>query len=68
MPSQTDMERPRDYSALEPRLLTYTSEPLTQDLVLVGPVKAVIYGSSTARDTDWVVRLCDVYPDGPSSG
>jgi putative CocE/NonD family hydrolase len=34
--------------------------------VVVGPVVAVLYGLSSAPDTDWVVRLCDVHPDGRS--
>ena len=58
--------RPRDYGPVEHRLLTYTSEMLEDDLVLVGPVNAVLYAASSKRDTDWVVRLCDVHPDGRS--
>ncbi len=57
---------PHDYRSLEGRMLTYTSAPLEQDLVVIGPVKAVLYGLSSAPDTDWVVRLCDVWPDGRS--
>lgn len=48
----------------EGRLLTYTSALLTEPVVIMGPVKAVLYASSSAPDTDWVVRLCDVWPDG----
>ena len=33
---------------------------------MTGPVKAILYGSSSAPDTDWVVRLTDVHPDGYS--
>jgi putative CocE/NonD family hydrolase len=47
-------------------MLTYTTEPLRSDLTVVGPVKAVLSGLSSAPDTDWVVRLCDVWPDGRS--
>jgi len=47
-------------------MLTYTTQLLEQDLTIIGPVKAVLYGTSTARDTDWVVRLCDVWLDGRS--
>ena len=47
-------------------MLTYTSDVLEDDLTIIGPVKAVIYGSSSVLDTDWVVRLCDVGPDGRS--
>ncbi len=57
---------PRDYRSLEGRVLTYTSTPMERDLAVIGPVKAVLYGLSSAPDTDWVVRLCDVYPDGRS--
>ena len=45
-------------------MLCYTSEPLTEPLDVVGPVSAVLYASSSARDTDWHVRLVDVHPDG----
>jgi putative CocE/NonD family hydrolase len=45
-------------------VLCYTSEPLTTPLTVVGPVTAVLYASSSARDTDWHVRLVDVHPDG----
>ena len=57
---------PRDYSPLEPRMLTYTSEPLGEDLVALGPVRAELWVLSTAPDTDWMVRVCDVWPDGRS--
>ena len=46
--------------------LTYTTEPLDDELEVTGPVKAILYGSSSAPDTDWVVRLTDVHPDGYS--
>ena len=39
---------------------------LENDLTVMGPVRAVLYGLSSALDTDWVVRLCDVWPDGRS--
>jgi uncharacterized protein len=57
---------PRDHRSVEGRMLTYTSPPLEQDLTVVGPVKAILYATSSAPDTDWVVRLCDVWRDGRS--
>jgi putative CocE/NonD family hydrolase len=57
---------PHDYRSLEGRMLCYTSTPLERDLAVVGRLKAVLYGLSSAPDTDWVVRLCDVHPDGRS--
>jgi putative CocE/NonD family hydrolase len=44
-------------------MLCYTSEVLTEPLTVVGPVSVTLYASSTARDTDWHVRLCNVHPD-----
>lgn len=57
---------PKDHRQVEGRMLTYTTQVLEQDLTIAGPVQAVLYGTSTASDTDWVVRLCDVWPDGRS--
>jgi hypothetical protein len=57
---------PKDHRSIEGRVLTYTTEVLEGDLTVVGPVKAMLYGLSSAPDTDWVVRLCDVWPDGRS--
>lgn len=47
-----------------PDVLCYTSEILDGPLDVVGPVKAVLYAASSARDCDWHVRLVDVHPDG----
>src|SRR4029077_10017164 len=45
-------------------MLCYTTEPLTEALDVVGTVTCVLLASSSARDTDWHVRLVDVHPDG----
>jgi putative CocE/NonD family hydrolase len=47
-------------------VLCYTSEILQRPLDAVGPVKAVLYASSSAKDCDWHVRLIDVHPNGPA--
>ncbi len=59
-------EGPVDDRPLSARrdVLCYTSEVIEQPLDVVGPVKAVLYASSSARDCDWHVRLVDVHPDG----
>ena len=33
---------------------------------MIGPVEMVLYAASSAKDTDFIVRLCDVHPDGRS--
>ena len=42
----------------------YTSEPLESDLEVTGPVTVKLWAASSGRDTDWVARLVDVYPEG----
>ena len=49
-------------------VLTYVSEPLTEDLTIAGPIQASIHVSTTGTDSDWIVKLIDVYPgDTPLS-
>jgi len=59
---------PKDQSSLEQRgdVLTFTTEPLTEDVEITGRVKAHVFFASDQKDTDVVVRLTDVYPDGRS--
>ena len=44
------------------RVLTFTTTPLEHDLEIAGPIKLVLYASSTARDTDFFIKLCDQFP------
>ncbi len=53
-----------DQRPVEERCLIYTSQPLSEDLTIIGPVTCVLHAMSSAPDTDWVVRLTDVDPDG----
>ena len=46
-----------------PDVLTYTSAPLDQDLVVTGPVAAKLWASSSGTDSDFIVKLIDVFPD-----
>ena len=45
-------------------ILVYTSEPFPQGSEVSGPVEVTLFVSSDARDTDFSVKLLDVYPDG----
>jgi putative CocE/NonD family hydrolase len=49
-----------------PDVLTYTSEVLEEPLEVTGPLTAQLHAATSASDTDWIVRLCDVHPDGAS--
>jgi uncharacterized protein len=45
-------------------VLAYTTAPLDHDLDVVGPLRVILYASSSALDTDFAARLSDVFPDG----
>ncbi len=49
-----------------PDVRTFTSELLTQPVEWTGKIRAELYVSSSARDTDFIARISDVYPDGRS--
>jgi len=55
-----------DQRVIEARddVLVYTSEPLTEPMEVSGSIDAVLKVSSSARDTDFAVKLVDVAPDG----
>jgi uncharacterized protein len=55
-----------DQSEVETRadVLVYTTPVLDRGIEVSGPIKAVLYVSSSARDTDFTAKLVDVYPDG----
>lgn len=57
---------PRDRRSVQERkdVLVYTTEPLSRDLEVTGPVKAKIFAATTAVDTDFTATLSDVYPNG----
>ena len=57
---------PRDQSEVEKRkdVLVFTSEAMTNELEVTGPVKVILYAASTAKDTDFTAKLLDVHPDG----
>ena len=56
----------RDQSEIEQRqdVLVYTSPELTEDLTVTGVIKAKLFVQSSAPDTDFTVKIVDVYEDG----
>jgi hypothetical protein len=57
---------PMDQRPVERRadVLVYTSRPLKRDVEAIGPVKVLLYVSTSAKDTDFTAKLVDVFPDG----
>lgn len=57
---------PRDQSSVDGRadVLVWETRRLQDPIEVSGSIKFILYGSSDQPDTDWVVKLEDVYPDG----
>ena len=49
--------------ATRPDVLVYESAPLTEDITFAGEAAVELFASTSGTDSDWVVKLIDVYPD-----
>jgi hypothetical protein len=65
-PSFAQIGGPDDYREVEarPDLLVYTTGELSADTEVTGPIRAKLFAASSAPDTDFMVKLIDVWPDG----
>lgn len=55
------------FAATRPDVLVYATEPLEDDLVVAGPITPKLFVSTTGTDSDWIVKLIDVYPPDRST-
>jgi hypothetical protein len=67
--SYTAMNVPQEYMVGDQRfastrtdVLTYASDVLEEDVTIAGPISPKLFVSTTGTDSDWVVKLIDVYP------
>jgi putative CocE/NonD family hydrolase len=68
--NQTSISRTREYmtddqrfAAMRPDVLVYQTSVLADDLTIAGPLIARLNVSTTGTDSDFIVKLIDVYPD-----
>ena len=55
------------FAATRPDVLVYQTDVLDQNVVLAGPIKATLYVSTSGTDSDFVVKVIDVFPnDAPN--
>jgi uncharacterized protein len=55
------------FAEARPDVLTFETEPLTQPVRIAGQAVARFFASTSGTDSDWVVKLIDVYPDTVSA-
>ncbi len=48
---------------LRPDVLAWSTEPLAEDLTVAGDIVARLFASTSGSDSDWIVKLIDVYPE-----
>jgi hypothetical protein len=48
---------------LRPDVLSWETEPLSEDVTVTGDIVAHLFASTTGTDADWIVKLIDVYPE-----
>ncbi len=56
------MTEDQRFAAWRPDVLVYRTEELEDNVTLAGPLHANLYVSTTGSDSDWIVKLIDVYP------
>lgn len=57
------MTEDQRFASTRPDVLIYQTEPLTEDMTVAGDLKPYLFVSSSGTDSDFVVKLIDVFPD-----
>ena len=57
------MTEDQRFAASRPDVLVYQTDPLTADVTVAGSIKPELFISSSGTDSDFVVKLIDVFPD-----
>ena len=61
-PAPAYMDADQRFASTRPDVLVYQTEPLTENVTFAGPLKAKLHVSTSGTDSDFVVKLIDVYP------
>lgn len=57
------MTEDQRFASMRPDVLVYQTEPLTEDVTVAGDIKPSLFVSSSGTDSDFVIKLIDVFPD-----
>jgi uncharacterized protein len=60
---QEYMDSDQRFAETRPDVLVYETAPLDQDVTIAGPVSPRLFVSTSGTDSDFVVKLIDVYPE-----
>jgi putative CocE/NonD family hydrolase len=62
------MDADQRFAHSRPDVLSYETEPMTADVTLAGPISPTLFVSTTGSDSDFDVKIADVYPDDAPDG
>ena len=51
------------FAASRPDVLVFETDPLESDLTILGEINAELFVSTSGTDSDWIVKIIDVFPD-----
>ncbi|MHB1557842.1 MAG: CocE/NonD family hydrolase [Isosphaeraceae bacterium] len=57
------MIRDQRVASRRPDVVVYEGEPLKEDITVAGPIQARLFVSTSGTDSDWIIKLIDVFPD-----
>lgn len=60
--TQAYMVEDQRFAARRPDVLAYQTAPIEDDLTLAGPINAELWVSTSGTDSDWIVKVIDVFP------
>jgi putative CocE/NonD family hydrolase len=63
MYNRTYMVEDQRFAASRPDVIAFASDEVREELTLAGDIDVELYVSTSGTDSDWIVKLIDVYPD-----
>jgi uncharacterized protein len=57
------MTEDQRFASTRPDVLVYQTDPLPEDITVAGSIKPELFISSSGTDSDFIVKLIDVFPD-----
>lgn len=63
MYNKTYMVEDQRFASSRPDVISFESNELSEVLTLAGQIEVELYASTSGTDSDWIVKLIDVYPD-----
>jgi uncharacterized protein len=61
--TRTYMTEDQRFASTRPDVIVFETEPLKEDITVAGPIAPTLHVSTSGTDSDWIVKVIDVFPD-----